>query len=178
MGSNKHGNGSKSQAMAFPWTIWGIMYMCLSIGVMIGLYHSSINPGHFVRVALWILWSITLLLGCLVSMAAYAVLQGGQETPTTAEMIKKSAGIMFKILRYLIPGVFFIDDPYSKGARVDRSLSRRETYILVAIWSAWGLLNAVLGGFYAHQAIYMALFGAIFLVPGLVGWARFQGILD
>lgn len=152
--------------------------MGLSIGIMIGLYHSPVNPGHYVKIALWALWGAALFLGCSGSTVAFMAVQASEEKLSTAEMLRKSVRLMFKMSRYLIPGVFFINDPYSKGTSVERSLSRRETNILVAIWSIWGMLNAVLGGFYAHQAAYMVLFGAIFLVPGLFGWARFQGIVD
>ena len=148
-----------------------------TLGLMIGLYHIYINPGHYVRVIMWSLWGATFLLGCLSSIVVYIKLVSGHEKPAAREVIRKSVSLPVKILRYLIPGVFFVNNPYSKTVNVDRSLSRRDAVILVGVWSTWGVLDAVLGGFYAHEAIYMVLFGAVFLVPGFFGWARFQGIL-
>lgn len=159
-----------------PWNAWGIAYMGGGIGTAIGLFHSSLSPNATILDALWGLWGCLLLLSSVGTVIVWAQAQT-QKKPTPTRVLISILKIPFLLGSYMIPGFGFWQNPYKKEPHMPEPLTRDQIIKLLAAWSVWGLLCATLAGLYAHQAVFPELFGAIFIVPAMVGWARYQGII-
>lgn len=159
-----------------PWNRWGLIYMVASIGTLIALARTDIQPVAWLNTALWSTWGLFLALASLGSAAALVRAHG--KHPTPRETLKLAVHLPLRLAAYLIPGVLFLENPYSGDALFANPLPRRRILELMAVWSIWGMLCGCLGGLHAKQPTLAVMFGAIFVVPALFGWARYAGVAD
>lgn len=159
-----------------PWNRWGLIYMATSIGTLIALTHTAIQLVAWLDAALWSAWALFLALASLGSAAALIHARG--TLPSPRETLKLALYVPLRLATYLVPGVLFLKDPYSGDTVFANSLPRRHILALMAVWSVWGLLCGCLGGLHAKQTTLAVMFGAIFIVPALFGWARYAGMVE
>lgn len=155
-----------------PWQAWGLVYMGCSLGAAIGLHHSEIKPSIFVTPGFWV---ILLLLGAVEVARSY--LHAMRADATQTKILLVAAKIPILLAGSLIPGVVFLINPFTEGIGERNPFSPRQKAKLLVIWSIWGIFCGVLAGLFWNQAAFFPLFGAMFLVPAMVGLARYQGVI-
>lgn len=167
--------GTSTAKAAIPWNAWGLVYLGGGLGMLIGLADTAIHPGAVLSAALWAAWGLLLAAASAATVAAFATAQA--ENAKTGKILKRTALLPIRLAAYLIPGVPIWRNPYSERHAHDGTLSKRRVVALLTLWSLWGLLCACLGGLEHWNAAYYPLFAAIFIVPALIGWGRYKGIL-